>query len=228
VPEDGLKESLHNSECTFSHHQKRVETVEFHPSADFLLSSTAGSCISLWDLMAQKSLTNNNDHPDIIQSLSWNKDGKTLATNSKDKMVRVLDLRNNSGTIVHEANSHHSITDSRVIWINDQKILTTGFDSNRSRQVIIRDIRNFGTPEKTQELEQSTGILIPLYDADTNMLFLAGKGDCTISFLEILDKEPYLVEGIRHSGEQTKGACLIPKRALKVMDGEVNRILQVC
>lgn len=33
--------------------------------------------------------------------------------------------------------------------------------------------------------------------------------------------------GIRHSGEQTKGACLLPKRALRVMEGEVNRVLQL-
>lgn len=45
--------------------------------------------------------------------------------------------------------------------------------------------------------------------------------------MEITDKEPYLIEGIRHSGEQTKGACLVPKRALNVMQGEVNRILQL-
>lgn len=29
------------------------------------------------------------------------------------------------------------------------------------------------------------------------------------------------------TGEQTKGACLIPKRALRVMEGEVNRIMQL-
>lgn len=29
------------------------------------------------------------------------------------------------------------------------------------------------------------------------------------------------------TGEQTKGACLVPKRALRVMDGEVNRIMQL-
>lgn len=29
------------------------------------------------------------------------------------------------------------------------------------------------------------------------------------------------------TGEQTKGACLVPKRALRVMEGEVNRILQL-
>lgn len=102
-----------------------------------------------------------------------------------------------------------------------------GFDSARLRQIIIRDMRNFATPEKTLELDCSTGILMPLYDADTNMLFLAGKGDSTISYLEVTDKEPYLIDGLRHNGEQTKGACLVPKRALRVMEGEVNRIMQL-
>jgi len=93
--------------------------------------------------------------------------------------------------------------------------------------VIIRDVRNFNTPEKTLELDCSTGILMPLFDPDTNMLFLAGKGDTTINYLEITDKDPYLIEGLRHTGEQTKGACLVPKRALKVMEAEVNRVLQL-
>jgi coronin-7 len=126
------------------------------------------------------------------------------------------------------AESHQSIKDSRIVWLGEQnRILTTGFDSARLRQVIIRDLRNFGTPEKTLELDCSTGILMPLYDPDTNMLFLAGKGDTTIAYLEVTDKDPYFIEGIRHAGEQTKGACLVPKRALRVMEGEVNRIMQL-
>ena len=68
---------------------------------------------------------------------------------------------------------------------------------------------------------------MPLFDSDTNMLFLAGKGDTTIIYMEITERDPYLVEGIRHSGEQTKGVCLVPKRALNVMQAEVNRLLQL-
>lgn len=105
--------------------------------------------------------------------------------------------------------------------------MTTGFDAARIRQVIIRDVRNLSVPEKVLELDCSTGILMPLFDPDTNMLFLAGKGDTTINYMEVTDKDPYLIEGLRHTGEQTKGACLIPKRALKVMEGEVNRVLQL-
>ncbi len=77
-------------------------------------------------------------------------------------------------------------------------------------------------------LDMSAGILVPLYDPDTGMCFLSGKGDRNIQFIEITDKEPYIVEGLKYSGEQTKGACLVPKRAMDVMQGEVNRVLQLC
>lgn len=75
-----------------------------------------------------------------------------------------------------------------------------GFDSARLRQVIIRDVRKLNTPEKTLELDCSTGVLMALWDPDTCMLFLAGKGDTTIAYMEVADREPYLIEGIRHSG----------------------------
>ncbi|XP_058442943.1 coronin-7 isoform X3 [Malaya genurostris] len=227
IPEKGLENSISNPECTFSTKQRRVETVGFHPTADCLLYSTAVGCVSLWDLTCQQESFSNNQHPEVIQSLSWKQDGKVCATSCKDKMIRILDPRAES-PIVMIAESHQSIKDSRVVWLGNQdRILTTGFDAARLRQVIIRDVRNFSVPEKTLELDCSTGILMPLYDPDTNMLFLAGKGDTTITYLEVTDKDPYLIEGIRHSGEQTKGACLVPKRALRVMEGEVNRIMQL-
>lgn len=142
-------------------------------------------------------------------------------------MVRIFDPRS-SNSIQAECDSHQNIKDSRILWLGEQpRLLTTGFDAARIRQVIIRDIRNLSVPEKVLELDCSTGILMPLFDPDTNMLFLAGKGDTTINYMEVTDKDPYLIEGLRHTGEQTKGACLIPKRALKVMEGEVNRVLQL-
>ena len=49
-----------------------------------------------------------------------------------------------------------------------------------------------------------------------------------MQFIELTDKEPFFVEGLKYSGEQTKGACLVPKRAMDVMNAEVNRVLQLC
>lgn len=228
IPEKGLEAPLSDPECTFSHKQRRVETVGFHPTADGLLYSTAAGCVTLFDITSQKEVFSNNEHPEVIQSASWRQDGKVLATSCKDKHVRIFDPRVPAAPIKLIAESHQSIKDSRVVWLGCQnRILTTGFDAARVRQVFIRDVRNFNVPEKMLVLDSSTGILMPLYDPDTNMLFLAGKGDTTINYLEVCDKDPYLIEGLRHTGEQTKGACLVPKRALKVMEGEVNRVLQL-
>ncbi|KAH8396307.1 hypothetical protein KR222_007695 [Zaprionus bogoriensis] len=228
IPEKGLEQSLSDPEAVFSQKQRRVETVGFHPTADGLMYSTAAGCVALFDIAAQKEIFSNNEHPEVIQSASWREDGTVMATSCKDKCVRIFDPRAAGSPIQMQAESHQSIKDSRVVWLGNQsRILTTGFDAARLRQVIIRDIRNFGTPEKTLELDCSTGILMPLFDPDTNMLFLAGKGDTTINYLEVTDKDPYLTEGLRHTGEQTKGACLVPKHALKVMEAEVNRVLQL-
>ncbi|XP_013148577.1 PREDICTED: coronin-7 [Papilio polytes] len=227
IPQEGLKESLSTPECTLSQKQRRVENVGFHPVADGLIHVASGYELALWDLTKQKEVFVNKDHAEVIQSTSWKKDGRLLATSCKDKKVRVLDPRAPEA-VLSVANSHQNIKDSRVVWLGDNdRILTTGFDSARLRQVMIRDIRNLSETQKTLELDCSTGILMPLFDPDTNMLFLAGKGDTTILYMELTDREPYLIEGLRHSGEQTKGACLVPKRALRVMEGEVNRVLQL-
>ncbi|XP_045479141.1 coronin-7 isoform X1 [Harmonia axyridis] len=228
IPEEGLQESLSEPECMFSQTQRRIETVGFHPTAECLIHCSSFTNITLWDLLSQKEIfSNSDDHTEVIQSVSWKKDGTLLSTSCKDKQVRILDPRSEKYCL-KTANSHQSIKDSRIIWLGDSnRVLTTGFDAQRLRQIIIRDVRNFNQVEKSVELDCSTGILMPLYDADTGMLFLAGKGDTTIGYMEVTDKDPYLIEGIRHSGEQTKGACLVPKRALNVMQGEVNRILQL-
>lgn len=195
-----MEQSLTTPECQFSHKQRRVETVGFHPTADYLLHSTAAGSVNLWDLTAQKEVFGSNEHPDVIQSLSWKLDGTLLTTSCKDKVVRIIDPRSNV-PITMAADSHQSIKDSRVVWLGDQtRILSTGFDAARLRQIIIRDLRNFNAPEKTLELDCSTGVLMPLYDPDTNMLFLAGKGDTTIAYMEVTDKDPYLIEGLRHNG----------------------------
>lgn len=87
IPETGLQESLSNPECVFSHKQRRVEGVGFHPTADCLLHSTSYTTLTLWDLISQQECFSNTDHLEVIQSVSWKRDGSLLATSSKDKQV---------------------------------------------------------------------------------------------------------------------------------------------
>lgn len=94
IPENGLQESLSNPECVFSHKQRRVEGVGFHPTADCLLHSTSYTTLTLWDLISQQDFFSNTDHSEVIQSVSWKRDGSLIATSSKDKQV------NNSGKFI--------------------------------------------------------------------------------------------------------------------------------
>ncbi|CAC5407998.1 CORO7 [Mytilus coruscus] len=96
---------------------------------------------------------------------------------------------------------------------------------SRNREISIWDSRNLSSSLNTISVDASSGTLMPLYDADTDMIFFAGKGDNTIKYCEITDKTPYLQENSVASTEQIKGAGLVPKLALDVMAGEVNRIL---
>ena len=108
-----------------------------------------------YELILNRTAT--NEHADVIQSISWKQDGTMLATSCKDKQVRIIDPRAPKN-IINSSASHQSIKDSRIVWLgNGERILTTGFDSARLRQVYIRDLRNLRDPMKTLEFDCSTG-----------------------------------------------------------------------
>ena len=63
-----------------------------------------------------------------------------LATQAKDKKLRLFDPRG-SGSPVGEVDSHDGVKDSKVVWVGDNRILTSGFSRDRARQLMIRDTR---------------------------------------------------------------------------------------
>lgn len=203
----------------------RVEVVKFHPQADCIVSTAEASTIHLWDVNKKQSIFADSSHQDTVQSISWRHSGDILASSGKDKKLRLWDPRDSSNCQV--ADSHSNNRDSRVVWLGDtDQLLTTGFGSGREREVLLRDIRKLHEPVTSYSGDSSLGVYIPLFDPDTNMLFLVAKADTAISFWEILDHAPFLQEATKYLGEvQAKGAALVPKRALEVMDGEVNRLL---
>lgn len=75
-------------------------------------------------------ISGNSGHKDVVQSVSWKRDGRLVATSCKDKQLRIIDPRSDKQQVTHSTASHQSIKDSRVVWLGDtNRILTTGFDS---------------------------------------------------------------------------------------------------
>ena len=73
---------------------------------------------------------------DEVQGVAWQQSGRLLATQSRDKRLRVIDPRVSAeesagDCVAAEADSHGGIKDSKVVWVgqNSDRILTTGFST---------------------------------------------------------------------------------------------------
>jgi coronin-1B/1C/6 len=55
-------------------------------------------------------------------------------------------------------------------------MITTGFSRTSDRQIWVWDSRKLSEPAKQENLDTMSGGLMPYYDNDNKMLWLAGKG----------------------------------------------------
>jgi len=113
----------------------------------------------------------------------------------------------------------------RVVWADSaHKLVVTGF-KGQTRVIAVYDPKKFSTPVSVQDVDQGGSTLAPCYDNDTSVLFLPGKGDATLRYYEILEKDEsdsycfYLSEF--RDTESSKGGCFLPKSYCDVQKCEV-------
>ncbi len=211
-------------------HQKKVTLLRFHPSANnILLSTGADSTVKVWDIEAATAVHTFGDFADLAQDIVWDVRGDNYAVTCKDKMVRFLDGRTGVLSSSIEV-AHEGPKSVKLCYLGETgKILTCGSSKQSSREVKIWDVKNLKAPTHTETIDTASGALIPLFDSDTNVLYLCGKGDGIVRLYEFEDKDPFfykLNDGFR-STLPSKGCCMVPKRGLDVMQHETARILKV-
>lgn len=59
------------------------------------------------------------------------------------------------------------------------------FNKSSERQYSLRAPDALDEPIVMVELDTSNGVMFPLYDPDTNLVFLCGKGDSVIRYFEV-------------------------------------------
>lgn len=225
---DPEQEQPSRPELTLQPGQGRLEVVHFHPTSSGLLAVATAKSPLIWDTSRQDApLAALEQHSDQLQSLSWKRDGSLLASSSKDKMLRVFDPRAQL-TPVQSAKSLQSNKDSRILWAKDDLLLTTGFDTMRTREVRLWDSRKLSSSVSSQSLGTSSGTLLPLFDDDTGLLMLAGIGDTAVECFEVSTSDPFLTQ-VSHclTDASTRGVAMVPKLALDVTSCEVVRVLQL-
>jgi len=226
IPEGGLKETSTEPLQTLNGHKRKVGTANFNPVAsNVLATSSTDFTVKLWDIEQGQNTLTAEGHTDIVQALDWNYNGSQIATTCKDKKARVFDPRTN--TIAQEVIAHQGIKGSRVCWIRD-KVLTVGFSKTSEREFNIYDPRKLADPLAHLSIDTSAGVIMPFFDHDTNVLFLAGKGDGNIRYYEIVDEAPYFFYLSEYkSNVPQRGLAFVPKRGLNVSECEISRALKL-
>ncbi|KAI1337765.1 DUF1900-domain-containing protein [Xylariaceae sp. FL0016] len=202
-------------------HSRKVGQVLFNPAAENILASASGDLtIKLWDVGAG-SAVHTLKHPDIVQSLSWNAQGTMMVTTSRDKKLRVWDVRQEKP--VHEAPGHEGAKNSRAVWLGEQnRIATTGFSKMSDRQLGLWEPGNPSPIGGLTVLDSISGVCMPFWDDSCKVLYLAGKGDGNIRYFEYEnDKFEYLSE--YKSPDPQRGLAFLPKRGVDVHENEVMR-----
>jgi len=228
IPEGGLKANMTDAVQTLGGHRRKVGTCDFNPVANNVLATSSIDFeIRVWDIEKGEAKNIVPGHTDIINSVAWSHNGSLLATACKDKKVRIVDPRANKA--VSEKEAHAGTKGSRVIWIGKSgNLLSVGFSKNSDRQYALWDPRNWDAPLATENIDTSAGIIMPFYDDDTGVLFLAGKGDGNIRYYEITndDKFIYWLSEFKSNVPQ-RGIAALPKRALNVSECEIMRLYKV-
>jgi len=204
----------------------------FNPVAENIVA-TAGQDydVKIWDISNGESTSTTAGHGGIIQSLEWNYDGSNIVTYCKDKKLRVVDPR--SSSIAAEANSHDGVKGARALYMGKHELIfTVGFGKGAQREYAVWDPKKLSEPLLPPvSVDNSAGVIIPFYDEDSDIIFLAGKGDGNIRFFEVVpEEEPkkmvvYLSQYSSNDSGAAYGAA--PKRACDVNANEIMRIYKV-
>jgi len=78
------------------------------------------------------------------------------------------------------------------------------------------------------ELDTSNGVMFPLYDPDTNLVYLCGKGDSVIRYFEITPEPPFVhYINTFQTPDPQRAIGMMPKRGCDVASCEIARFYRV-
>ncbi|XP_015276156.1 PREDICTED: coronin-2A [Gekko japonicus] len=232
IPQHLLKQSITHAQKELLGHARRVGLIEWHPTASDILFSTGYDYkVMIWNLDTKESVIETpvktiSFHTDVILSMSFNTDGSLLATACRDRKIRIIDPR--AGTLLQEASSKSHRVNKVLFLGNMKKLVSTGTSRWNNRQIAIWDQGDLSVPLVEEDIDGSSGLLFPFYDADTHMLYVLGKGDGNIRYYEISLEKPYLNYLMEYrSPLPQKGIGTMPKRGLDVSSCEIFRFYKL-
>lgn len=120
---------------------------------------------------------------DQIFNFAFSLRGDKVAIATKDRRLLVLDPRN---LVPVYGKAHNSPRSFQLAWINDTHLMSVGFSSGSQRKIQLYRIEagEIKTVE-TQIIDVSPSVLFPVFDPDTSILYVWGRGERAIQAYQI-------------------------------------------
>lgn len=230
IPEAGLTQMIKDPLIDLQGHSRKVTLMRFHPTAANVLASTsADQTVKVWDLTKGCEInTLNGAHEQLINELIWDYTGNQYVTTSKDKHIRFVDGRQGAVSQIIE-NAHDGTKSIKMVNLgNTGKFLSVGFTRESQRQLKIWDPRNTSAEVLRMDMDQAAGVIMPFFDPDTNIVYLAGKGDGNVRCYEVTDNGTQMFSCTDfRTNVSAKGMAFVPKRGLNILANETARLMKL-
>jgi coronin-7 len=208
-------------------HRSKLATARWHPVVPQLIVSTSlDGSVRVHDVTTSgEVLTITDAHPDAVLSQTFDYSGAVLATSNKDKKLRLFDLRANS-VVAQTDVAHAGAKSFRAEWMGPHdRIFTAGFSKSSERECAVWDTRKLSAWLGRTGMDVSSGILEPMYDEDSNVAFVSGRGDTTIRLYEPVDLPHFLTQF--SAGDPAVGVAALPKANCDVRAIELRRFVKL-
>ncbi|WVQ98469.1 hypothetical protein IAU59_005595 [Kwoniella sp. CBS 9459] len=216
----------------------KITQIVFHPTAKDLLVGLTNdhgqSYIRFWNLTTGDEAKHVELPVQGVFNMTFNREGDRVAIATKDGRLVVLDARD-TATLV-QGKAHDSPRSFQVSWIDQSHIVTVGFSRGSQRKINLYRIPSAGTGSGdittlySMTIDVSPSVLFPVYDNDTNILYVWGKGERVIQAYEVHpsnEREPITKLPSFTAGSPQVGAVFMPKRMVDVKKVEVVKALRL-
>ena len=155
-----------------------------------------------------------------------------MAIATKDGHALVLDPR--KPTSVASGKAHDSPRSFQMTWIGDSHLLSVGFSRGSQRKINLYALRSDSSGEietvHSLLIDVSPSVLFPVYDPDTSILYVWGKGERQIQAYEVHPEnkaEPIVKLPSYTGGSPQVAVAFLPKRVVDVRKVEVAKTLRL-
>ncbi|KAH8080313.1 hypothetical protein JL720_9004 [Aureococcus anophagefferens] len=193
---------------------------------------SAGAACCLWDVASQKKIAGTSVDA-AVHAVEWSYDGATYLASCRDRTLRLFDAR--TGAEGWRCEPHGGSRAFTALWGGPgHAVLSAGSAQRGGREVCLLDARKASEgPVFRKLVDAQTGELMPVYDEDSSVLWVWGRGDTSAKHYEVdaarrrrrRSTRARTGAGVRRGPHC--GVCALPKSACDVMALEVIKFLRL-